>query len=724
MDNLMLTKIDRRAFLRHTAAAAGTLSAGGLFLGLGNTASAKTDSAFAPNPFLHIAPNGDTTLWCGRCEMGQGVSTSLPSAVADELEADWSRVTILQGDGDPKYGPQATGGSRSINLMLEPMRQAGAAGREMLVAAAAATWGVPAAECEAKNHFIYHKASDRRLGYGELAATAAEQAVPETPKLKSREEFRYIGKSLQRHDQSAVVVGERVYGSDAVVPGMKYGAITHVPVLGGKVKRVDTSGLGDLADRVQVVTIDRLERPYGSLGGVGVVADNTWIAQQALSRLQIEWDRGPNAIYDTNTYKAELVERVEAPGASVYARGNVDEALEAAAVSHAATYVGGHLSHSPMEPMASCVDVGENHCEVWASTQDPVGIQETLAAFLGREKEDITVHVMAAGGAFGRKFMCDYVHEAAALSQAAGAPVQLTWSREEDTRTGFYHSCSAQHIAGSIDDEGNVSGWLHRAAFPTIASLFDPTNKGPGEGEMGDIIRQPLAIENFRAEVGEAPAHTRIGWWRAVYNIFFGFAINVFVDELARKAGKDPVDVFRKMYADYRGEDAERARRALAVLNKAAEMGGWGRAVPKGHGLGIAVHYSFSTYTAMMVHVEVDGDNIKVHRVDCAVDCGLVLTPDIATAQMEGAVIMGIGLALNTEIKFEDGAVVNSNFHDYPVARISNAPAEINVEFIGQENTSTGLGEPGVPTFAPALINAIYDASGKRHRSLPIRGIA
>ncbi|MGI9220299.1 MAG: molybdopterin cofactor-binding domain-containing protein [Woeseiaceae bacterium] len=724
MDKLMLTKIDRRTFLRRTAAAAGTLSAGGLFLGLGSTASAKTDSAFAPNAFLHIAADGDTTLWCGRCEMGQGISTSLPSAVADELEADWSRVTILQGDADEKYGPQATGGSRSINLMLEPMRQAGAAGREMLVAAAAATWGVPAAECKAKNHFVYHEASKKRLGYGELAATAAELPVPETPRLKSREEFRYIGKSLQRHDQGAVVVGERVYGADTVVPGMKYGAVAHVPVLGGAVKSVDTSGLGDLADRVQVVTIDRLERPYGSLGAVGVVANNTWIAQQALGRLKIEWDSGPNAVYNTDAYKAELVERVEAPGASVYERGNVDKALETAAVSHSATYVGGHLSHSPMEPMASCVDVGEDHCEVWASTQDPVGIQDTLAAFLGREKEDITVHVMASGGAFGRKYMCDYVHEAAALSQAAGAPVQLTWSREEDTRTGFYHSCSAQHIAGSIDDEGNVSAWLHRAAFPTIGSLFDPTNKGPGENEMGDVIRQPLAIENFRAEVGEAPAHTRIGWWRAVYNIFFGFSINVFVDELARKADQDPVNVFRKMYGDYQGEEAERARRALAVLNKVADMGDWGREVPEGHGLGIAVHYSFSTYTAMMVHVEVDGDDIKVHRVDCAVDCGLVLTPDIATAQMEGAVIMGIGLALNTEIKFENGAVVNSNFHDYPVARMSNAPREINVEFIGQENTSTGLGEPGVPTFAPALINAIYDASGKRHRSLPINGSA
>ena len=519
-------------------------------------------------------------------------------------------------------------------------------------------------------------------------------------------------------------MGERVYGSDVVAPGMKYGAISHVPVMGGKLKSVDTSGLGDLEDRVEVVTIDRFERPYGSLGGVGVVADNTWTAQQALKRLRIDWDLGPNADYDTDAYKAKLVERVEAPGAKVSERGDVDTALKAGKVRHAATYVGAHLSYSPMEPMASCVDVGADHCEIWASTQDPRGIQETVGAFLEREPEDITVHVMAAGGAFGRKFMCDYVQEAAAMSQAAGAPVQLTWSREEDTRTGYFHPCSAQHIEASIDADGNVSGWLHRAAFPTIGSLFDPTNTGPGKGDMGGIIQQPLGIENFRAETNKAEAHTRIGWYRAVYNIFYGFAINVFVDELARKAGKDPVDLFRNMYANYQGDEKVQATRALAVLEKAAEMGGWGREVPEGHGLGIAVHYSFSTYTAMLVHVEVDGDDIKVHRVDCAVDCGLVLNPDIATAQMEGAVIMGIGLALNTEIKFKDGAVVNSNFHDYPVTRINDTPAEINVAFIGQENSSTGLGEPGVPTFAPALINAIYDATGKRHRSLPVRGSA
>ncbi|MEM9529276.1 MAG: molybdopterin cofactor-binding domain-containing protein, partial [Pseudomonadota bacterium] len=449
----MLSKINRRTFLQTSAFAAGAVSAGGLFVGVGQAATGH--NGFAPNAFFHIAPNGDTTLWCGRCEMGQGISTALPAAVADELEVDWARVRVLQGDADEKYGPQNTGGSQSINTMLEPMRQAGAAGREMLIAAAAAHWGVTTDQCEARNHQVHNTADGRKLSYGELAASAAQLPIPDAPQLKSRAEFRYIGKPLQRHDQADIVVGERIYGADVVVPGMKYGAITHVPVLGGKVKSVDESGLGDLKDKVQVVTLDRFERPYGSLGGVGVVADNTWTAQQALKRLKIEWDLGPNAVYNSDAYKAELVAQVESPGQVVSERGNVDRALEGARVRHAATYLGGHLSHSPMEPMASCVDVGDDHCKVWASTQAPQAIQETVGAFLGREPEAITVHVMAAGGAFGRKFKCDYVQEAAALSQAAGAPVQLTWSREEDTRTGYYHSCSAQHIAGAIDDEGN-----------------------------------------------------------------------------------------------------------------------------------------------------------------------------------------------------------------------------------------------------------------------------
>ncbi len=503
---------------------------------------------------------------------------------------------------------------------------------------------------------------------------------------------------------------------------MKYAAIRHVPVFGGSVKSVDKTRALAMPGVVDVVIIPRLEQPYGSVGGVAVVADNTWMAQQALEALTIEFEAGPNGAYDTDAYKQQLVSNVEAPAKVEFEKGTLDKAFAEAAARFKATYVGSHLSHSPMEPMASLAWVKQDKCEIWASTQDPAGIQQTIGGYLGRKPEDIVVHSMAAGGAFGRKFQCDYVHEAAACSKATGMPVQLTWSREEDTRTGYYHSCSAQHIEAALDAQGRVTGWLHRAAFPPIGSLFDAKVTQPSAGDLEDIAKHPYGIANMRVESGLAPAHTRIGWYRAVYAIFYGFAINAFTDELAREAGVDTVEFLRRIYANNQDpEQQEMVKRCRGVLDKAAEMSGWGKTMPAGHGLGIAVHHSFKSYVAMVVHAEVNDKKVTVHRVDCAVDCGLVLNPDIATAQMEGAVIMGIGLALKTEVSFKNGAVVNSNFHDYPVLRISDAPAEINVAFIGQDIAPTGLGEPGVPTLAPALANAIFAASGKRYRSLPIK---
>jgi isoquinoline 1-oxidoreductase beta subunit len=716
-----INAISRREFIK----AAG-LGAGGLIIGVSLPASmlASSDGGGSElNAFVHIAVNGDTTIYCGRCEMGQGISTALPAAVADELEADWKRVRVLQADAnEQKYGPQDTGGSESINKMFQPMRKAGAAGREMLIAVAAQRWNLPTGDCYAKSHAVYNRVDGRVFQYGELVEQAAVLPVPEEPVLKTSDQFIYIGKPLKRHDQGDMVVGKRVFGADVKVPGMKYAAIRHVPVLGGSIKSVDKEKALAMPGVVDVVVISRLDKAYGSVGGVAVVADNTWIAQQALEALTIEFEAGVNGSYDTDAYKQQLVANVEAPARVDFEKGSLDQAFDTAASRYKATYVGSHLSHSPMEPMASLAWVQKDKCEIWASTQDPAGIQKTIGGFLERDPNDITVHVMAAGGAFGRKFMCDYVHEAAACSKATGHPVQLTWSREEDTRTGYYHSCSAQHIEASLDAEGRITGWLHRAAFPSIGSLFDPKVDQPSASDLGEVVKHPYGIANMRVESGMAPAHTRIGWYRAVYSIFYGFAINAFTDELAHQAGVDTVQFLHRIYDNNDDpEQQEKVRRCRAVLDKAADMAGWGRQLPANHGLGIAVHHSFNSYVAMAAQVEVQGKKVIVHRVDCAVDCGLVLNPDIATAQMEGAVIMGIGIALNTEVRFKNGAVVNSNFHDYPVPRIGEAPAEINVSFIGQGESPTGLGEPGVPTLAPALANAIFAASGKRYRSLPIK---
>ncbi|WNC70310.1 molybdopterin cofactor-binding domain-containing protein [Thalassotalea nanhaiensis] len=718
-----ITKMNRRSFLKATG-----ITAGGLVLGVSipniTVAKSPTDE-FNPNAFIHLSENGDLLLFCGRCEMGQGISTALPAAVADEMEADWSRVTVEQGEGnEDKYGNQATGGSASIRKMYKPMRKAGAAAKEMLIIAAAKVWDVKPTDCYAENHFVINKLNKQKLGYGELASLAANVKTPKKPKLKTKEEFKYIGKALDRHDQDKVVIGKRTYGVDTKLPGMKYAAVTHCPVLGGKLKSVDKTAALKVPGVIDVVEITPIEHPFSSVGAVAVVADNSWTAQQAVKKLVVEWDLGPNKVYNTKEYKAELVKNVEKPAEVAKERGDLENAFQSASKTVKATYTGGHLSHAPMEPNASVVSVTDTSCEVWASTQSPADIQKVLAQLLGREAKDIYVNVMMAGGAFGRKFKCDYVHEAAVISKKIKAPVQLIWSREEDMRTGFYHSISAQHIEASLDDQGNVTGWLHRAAFPSIVSLFqEGLDRAPAQ-TLGQVDNHPFGIKNYRSETGLAPAHTRIGWYRAVYSIFYGFAFGTFADELAVEAGTDTLTMLNNIYdANDNPKQAEQVKRSKATLALAAKHSGFGKELPKGEGIGLAVHYSFKSYVAMAVHVKVDGDDIKVLNVDCAIDCGQILNTDGATAQMEGAVVMGMSLALATEISFKDGAVVNSNFHNYPVMRISDMP-NVNVHIIDSNKGPTGLGEPGVSPFAPALSNAIFAASGKRYRDLPMKPMA
>ena len=714
----------RRHFLKASGAATG-----GLLIGFSLPLKAIADkydsenAVFNPNAFIHLKENGDTVIYCGRCEMGQGISTALPAAVADEMEADWARVTVKQADADEKYGPQATGGSASIRVMFEPMREAGAAAKLMLITAAAKVWDVPAEQCNAKLHRVYHPSSGQQLSYGDLASLAALQAVPDKPVLKDKSQYRYIGKSLSRHDQNEVVVGQRVYGVDTKIPGMKYAAISHCPVLGGKLKSVNKQRALAMPGVIDVVIVDRLALPFGSIGGVAVVADNNWIAQQALKSLDISWDLGPNGDYNTSEYKKQLVANVEKPAELATERGDLKEAFTRATSIHKASYTGGHLSHSPMEPNASVVYVEKDKCEVWAATQAPAAIQDVLSKYLKREAKDITVHVTMAGGAFGRKFKCDYVHEAAVISQKTGLPIQLIWSREEDMRTGYYHSINAQHIEASLDEQGNVTGWLHRTAFPTIGSLFNPATVKPSKNDVKVVDEYPFGLPNFRSEIGDAKAHTRIGWYRAVYAIFYGFSFGTFADELAYKAGKDPLSFLHQLYdANDNTEQQEQVSRSKQVLDIAAKKSAWSerKSLPQGQGIGLAVHYSFQSYVAMAVRVAVEGDNIKVIQVDCVIDCGQILNKDGATAQMEGAVVMGMSLALATEITFREGAVVNSNFHNYPVMRISDMPI-VHVHMVDSPHKPTGLGEPGVAPFAPALSNAVFAASGQRFRDLPFK---
>ena len=722
-----ISKVSRRDFLK-TA----TVATGGLVISVALPANALVEKGILEksdvelNAFIHLADNGDTTLYCGRCEMGQGISTALPSAVADEMEADWQRVTVKQGDGDEKYGPQATGGSASIRVMYQPMREAGATAKAMLIAAAAKVWKTSPDNCMAKAHFVINTTSQQKLGYGELASIAANMPVPEKVTLKKKSDFSYIGTKLPRHDQNAVVVGKRTYGVDTKLLGLKYAAIVHCPVLGGSLKSLDKTDALKVKGVIDVIEIPRFDVPFGSIGGVAVVADNTWTAQQAVKKLKVEWDLGENAIYNTKEYKQQLVANVEKTATLASERGDISKAFNTAKHKVSATYTGGHLSHAPMEPNASVVWVKKDSCEVWASTQSPADIQKVLGQYLKREPKDIVVHVAMAGGAFGRKFKCDYVHEAAVISEKTGAPIQLIWSREEDMRTGYYHSINAQHIEASMDEQGNVTGWLHRAAFPSIASLFNPTLERAPADSLKDITNHLFGVENCRVESGDAKAHTRIGWYRAVYAIFYGFAFSTFADELAYKAGKDPLSFVNQLFDNNKNTDQQSdVKRAKDVLAVVANKSGWNDRdkLPKGQGIGLAVHYSFQSFVAMAVHVEVNGDDIKVLNVDCAIDCGQVLNLDGATAQMEGAVVMGMSLALSTEVTFRNGAVVNSNFHDYPVMRITDMP-NVRVHITDSDMSPTGLGEPGVAPFAPALSNAVFSASGKRYRDLPFKPLS
>lgn len=714
--------LNRRQFLKATAVGSCGLMVGISLNASANASSAKQAAEFNPNAFIHLQKDGSVLIYCGRCEMGQGISTALPSVVADEMEADWSRVTVEQAEGDQdKYGSQATGGSASIRTMYEPMRKAGAVAREMLVAAAAKVWATSPDNCYAENHFVINKTNQQKLGYGELASVAATMPTPENPTLKAKSDFRYIGSHLPRHDVSLVIQGKRQYGVDTKVEGMQYAAIVHCPVMGGTLKSVDKTEAMKVQGVTAVVEIAPMKVPFGSLGGVAVVANNSWSAQQGVEKLKVEWDRGEHGSYNTSDYMKMLVENVEKPANKIAERGDVESAFANAEHKVSATYTEGHLVHAPMEPNASVVSVQDGACEVWASTQSPDDIQSVLSQFLGIDKKAIKVNVMISGGAFGRKFKCDYVQEAAAISKAVGTPIQLTWTREEDTRTGFYHSNSAQHIEASLDKDGNVTGWLHRAAFPSINTLFDPSVQFAPANAMSEVENHPYGIANLRSESGLAPAHTRIGWYRAVYAIFWGFAYGVFTDELAEKAGVDTETMLRRLYdSNSNPKQAEQVRRSRGVLDLVVAQSGYGKALPEGEGIGIAVHHSFQSYVAMAVHVRMKGDDFEVLRVDSAVDCGQVLNKDGATAQQEGAVAMGISLAKYCEVSFENGAVVNSNFHDYPVMRINDMP-DVHVHFVDSDAKPTGLGEPGMAPFAPALSNAIYQASGKRHRSLPIQ---
>src|SRR5882762_8884811 len=693
-----------------------------------------------PRVFVAIASDGIVTIVAHRAEMGTGVRTSLPMIVAEEMEADWSRVRIQQAHGDEvKFGNQDTDGSRSTQHYLMPMRQIGASARTMLEVAAAKRWGVPATEVKAANHEVVHSASGRRIGFGDLAADAAKESVPsvEGLKLKDPKDFRYLGKGqISMVDLRDITVGTARYGADVRLPGMKYAAIARPPVTGGKVASFDGAAAMKVSGVEKVMEVKGWPWPskFQPLGGVAVIARNTGAAIKGRDALKVVWDDGPNGKYESTAYRKELEEAARKPGLVVRKEGDVDAALKGADKVIVGEYYLPHLAHVTMEPPVAVADVKDGKAEIWAPLQSPGGTREDVAKTLGIPEENVTVNVTLLGGGFGRKSKCDFVLEAALLSKELGAPVKVQWTRDDDIRHGFLHTVSVERIEAGLDKKGKVIAWRHRSVAPSIASTFAAGTVHQASFELG------MGLVDMPCENPEAAAHTRIGWFRSVSNIPHAFAVQSMVGELAHTTNRDQKEMLLELIGSPRivdlssvkdlwnyGEpyssypiDTARLRRAVELV---AEKGEWGRSVPKGHGLGIAVHRSFVSYIATMVEVSVgDKGKLTVHQVDTAIDCGMFINPERIQSQIEGAAIMGLSLAKYGEITFKDGKVQQGNYDDFPVIRMDESPLITNVHIVpaGPDTPPSGVGEPGVPPFAPALINAIFAATGRRIRALPI----
>ncbi len=735
---MIIRNLSRRRFLQSL------VGAGALVLGLpvvgGRVARADEDDAeLSPNLFLAITVQGTVRIVAHRSEMGTGIRTCLPAVVADELEANWDRIEIVQAPGDPRYGSQNTDGSRSVRNFFTTMRHTGAAARLMLERAAAQRWEVPAEECRAFRHHVVHQPTGKKLPFEGLVAIASGLPVPalEDLRLKPRESWRYIGTSFASYDLEDTVRGKASFGIDATLPGMLHAVVARPRVHGAKLRSFD----GDAARAVKGV-VDLVELPaftpphaFQALGGVAVVARNTWAAMQGRKKLALQWDEGALADFDSDAYLAELAATSQQPCRLVSERGDVATALAEAEEVVSATYTTAFLAHAPMEPPCALARFSDGRCEVWAPTQNPQAAQDTLCAVLGLPADRVTVYVTLLGGGFGRKSKPDALVEAALIAREVGAPVKVTWSREDDIRADYYHAASAQTIDGVVEGE-RLFAWRQRSVFPTIASTFAVgANQGqPFELMMG-LTDLPWAVPHLRVENGEAAAPVRIGWLRAVCNLFHVFATGSFIDELAHAAGMDsrrfqiynlgPDRIlelgegypnYGASYEDYPADTA-RLRR---VIERVTESAGWGRELPAGHGLGLAAHRSFLSYVAVVAEVAVEGKLVRIPRVDIAIDCGTIINPDRVIAQMEGSAVFGASLALTGEITLKNGRVRQGNFDDYPVARMHEAPREVRVVLIDSDAPPGGVGEPGVPPVAPAIANALFAATGKRVRSLPL----
>jgi len=701
----MRSELTRREFLHSSAVGSAGLVIAFYLPTQTELHAVGMQSSLRPNTWLQIDPEDDVTIWVGKSEMGQGVRTSLPMIVAEELDADWTRVRIEPALADVrKYGNQGTGGSTSVRTSWELLRKAGAQARAMLIAAAAKSWEVAPGSCRTENGSVVHDLSGRRARYGSLAVAAAKLPVPEKPPLKNARDFRIVGQSLPRLDIPAKVDGSAQYGIDVRLPSMLFAVVARCPVFGGKLARFE-------AARTKAVKGVRAVAQISS--GVVVVADSTWAALEGRKALDVTWDEGPHAALSSAEISRRFAKVASGPAAVAREDGDVEAALRRATRKLEAVYEVPFLAHATMEPMNATAHVRPGSCEVWAPTQFPALAQQVAGKIAGLPPEMVKVHITLLGGGFGRRAEGDFVADAVEASKAVGAPVQVLWTREDDTQHDVYRPASYHLLRAGLDADGRLIAWSHRVVAPSIsAQRGEKLEGGLDTSAVDGAANLPYAIPNLRVEYVMANTPVPTGYWRSVYASQTAFANECFLDEIAATAGKDPVELRRTLL--------NKTPYHKAVLELVAQKSNWGQPLPQGHFRGLAVHASFHSYVAEVAEVSLGKDGTpRVHRVVCAIDCGLPVNPAGIASQMQSGIVYGLSAALRGKITIDKGRVQQSNFDDYQVLRFDEMP-EVNVHIVPSTEPPTGTGEPGLPPIAPAVANAVSAARGQRVRKLPI----
>jgi isoquinoline 1-oxidoreductase beta subunit len=700
-----MSPVSRRNFLT-----AGVAAGAGLVIGfyLPHGSSFGGKEAFEPNAYLKITPDGKITIVVARSEMGQGVRTSLPMILAEELEADWQHISIEQAGASTLYGDQTTGGSESVRTTWDPMRKAGAAAREMLISAAALTWGVPRSACKAENSAVTHPESKRSLTYGQLAAKAATLPIPSDPPLKQAKDYKLVGKPLHRLDTPSKVNGTAIYGIDFRLPNMKFAVLARCPVIGGKVASFDD------AESKKIPGVSFVGKITDS--SIAVVADSSWSAMEARRVLKVQWDDGPNKDLNSAAIYDGLKKSAAGKAVAMYTAG---DAAKTSGRRVDAAYQLPFMAHAPMEPGNSTAHFQGSKCEIWSPTQVPQDLRDSAAAAIGLDPDQVKVNITLLGGGFGRRLEHDYGVEAAQVSKAINGPVQVLWTREDDMRNSTYRPASYHQLSASLDGGGWPVVFSHRIVMPGINIQKGYPAVDGIDSEVKDEASFVYAFPNAMVDYVMTETPVPLGWMRSVNALQVAFASESFLDEVAVAGHKDPLELRLKLLAKDENLNGWQTARMRGTLQLAAEKAGWGKPLAPGHYRGIACFACFNSYAADVVEISMENDEPRVHRVVAVIDCGQVVNPNILAQQIEGGVVFALTNALRAQITIDKGRIVQGNFDDYQPARMNEAPT-VEAYFVPSTESPSGAGEPCIPPLAPALCNAMYAATKKRIRALPI----